>query len=168
MNEFSGIVEGLLIKLIAINYKINDDLPLNKSDREQMEIIKRCASLYNTLNSSLKLKKYEDKNDADVKLGNMYGIFDTANDSDDLGADDFSGFSDYSDQSDNSGEVKINIKTDTKVEEPVIDEPITYETDPELIEICKENKIKFDELTKKLLINLNTVQDSFWTTIDVK
>ncbi len=174
MNNFTGITEPLLIKMIAINYKITEDMPLNANDKEHMKIIRRCAELYNNLNEKIKIdtgrNKY--KNNSDTPFGEMHDLFDMENGFGDVGVDDFSGYSDYSDLSDVSGETKIDTIKDPKSEEKkinelIIEEPITYETDPELIEICKENKIKFDELTKKLLIDLNTVQDSFWTTVDV-
>jgi hypothetical protein len=162
MEDFVKITEKLLIKMIAINYKINEEIPLNTSDKEQMVFITKSARLFNKLNENLKIEK--GKEVKDKKHDKLYEIFETSDQE-----FDFEGFSDYSDDN-KSDDKKNDVKNETypKIEKiDIVDEEITYETDPELIEICKINKIKFDELTKKLAEKLNNVQDSFWTTIDV-
>jgi len=154
--NFVKITEKLLIKMIAINYKINDEIRLNKSDKEHMEHILKCAKLYN------KLIKTKEK---DEKENEMYEVFEAVNQD-----FDFEGFSDFSDElkSDSKPEPNNEDKIPASITfENTDDIEVTYETDPELIEICKANKIKFDELTKVSFEKLNNIQDSFWRTVDV-
>lgn len=151
MEDFNKLTEKMLIRMIGINYKMNEGIPLSNKDKEQFPIIIKCAKVFNKLNENLKLEKKKDKIE---DYNNLYGIFEPSEQE-----SNFEGFSDLSDE--NKDEIKNEPKTD-----PKIDDKITYETDLELIEICKTNKTKFDELTKQLSEKLNNVQDSFWTTID--
>jgi hypothetical protein len=124
-SKFPKMIEPLLFKLVALNYKISENHQLTNSEFEDIKIIGDVVKHYN----------------------NIIG-----------GEDDYySGFSDYSDNSDENKidpkkeekkeekevkkEEKQEEKKEEKQEEKKEDEnpkEITYEDDPQLIEICKK------------------------------
>lgn len=179
--------EKLLTTIVAISYKISTKIPLSKNDLEQIEHITKCANLYKELNKNKcddDVGKEESVKNDNVKNDNKYLVTDTnisditnhslpdtvSNKCTDIVVSDIADtstevdpFFDFSMFVDENRNIINFPKEDDKKEDE-----ITYENDPELIEICNANKIKFDELIKQNIIKLDNIQNSFWGTIDVK
>lgn len=187
IHKYVTMVENLNLKIIAISYKLSVGIKLTDDDVIQIGYIEKCAELYNGLNDGSvvdsivveesvvtanlpKLSDEEiltkDNNDDDFGFMDDYAFIDDKKDA-------FAFLDDYdfidtepvkpdnvSDPKKENNEKKEDKKEDKK-------EEISYETDPELMEICASNLIKFDEFTKRCNNELHSVQDSFWSTVDI-
>lgn len=174
MEEYIKHIEPLLIKIIATSYKITAQVPLSEADLKQMENIKKCADLFRELNKDSKDilfldKKCENKNSDTDSDNTKLVLNNTDNEfAFDINLDnDFSLFVDENKNLINCNNNSTDTNSDSNKKENNKKE-ISYETDPELIEICKKNKILFDEFTKQNYVKLQNIQDSFWSTVDVK
>jgi hypothetical protein len=194
--DYVELIEPLITKLVAISYKMSAHIILNEDDKKKMEHIKTCALLYRELTGD-KLKSNNDKVDKKLEidkqlLADEEFAIDTAINSLDNWNDDkevtnwFDGDipSNWFDldtpglddaDATQSKEISTvphfpeNKKLQLDNKETVKEEKeISYETDEKLIELCKKNKIRFDELTMQCSIQLQNIQDSFWTTVDVQ
>lgn len=170
MEAYIKLIEPLIIKMVAISYKITVDIPLSDEDKLQIENIKKCATLFNELNKGrgniLIEQNEENKNisgeDSNLISDSNSNLHSDSNSNLNVDPDfDFSLFVD-----DNKSIINFQPES-TNTKEDKTENEISYDTDPELIEICKSNKIKFDEYTKQDFIKLQNIQDSFWRTTDV-
>lgn len=170
--DYGKVIEPLITKMVAISYKTITKIPLSESDKRHMEYIIECAKMYNNMTSNDKVmnekkveeKKIEEKN-VNGKEKDTYNWYDDepAIIPDDWFKDDVEIPDIFSD----SREIIVHDDSKDKKEDKKEDE-ITFETNEQLIEIAKNNKIKFDELTKKCNEELEHVNDSYWTVIEIK
>jgi hypothetical protein len=164
--EYSRAIEPLITKMVAISYKTLVNIPLSESDKRHMEYILECAKMYDNMASNDKVIHEEKKVEQKEKENKAYNWFDEIPDTipENWFKDDTDEIPDiFTD----SRELTVHNDFKDKKEEKKEDE-ITFETNEQLMEIAKNNKIKFDELTKKCTEELKNINDSFWTVIEIK
>jgi len=132
INEMD-VVDKLCLRLIAINYKIAKNMPLTEQDIRHQTYLIQCAELFEKLNN-----EYVNEQNAKEIINNV-----------------------------EKQEQKLfcdNISPSTCTDIVVVPEedPISFETDLELIEICKLAESKFNDITNKYHVELKNIQRSFW------
>ena len=166
MESYTKLIEPLLIKLVATNYKVTSGIELSKEDLIQMDYIKQCVKLFLELNKENGVPLFRGQNgdtsneekirektrepeimEKTMTMDNPFEVDSQL---------DFNSFVD-----ENKSIVVFNNKENDEVE-------LSYETDPKLIEICHNNKVMFDEFTKNDALKLNNLQDSFWSIIELE
>lgn len=165
--DYGKAIEPLISKMVAISYKTLTNIPLSESDKRHREYIIECTRMYDNMVKNDKVmhdNKIEEKISKDEDKKEVYNWFDDEpigltenwfNDDDDDDVTDIF--------KENKAIVPHEKKEDVKKEDE-----ITFGTNEKLMEIAKNNRIKFDELTKKCNEELKHVNDSFWTVIEIK
>jgi hypothetical protein len=150
--EYSKLTESLILRMVAIGYKESAHIPLSDDDKRHREYIMECATMYNKLSENGDKIKNEMKNEMEneIKIENT-DLLDTPNLFEDIPDLPLSFNFDN----------KEIVKYDDKKDAP------TFKTNPELIELAKNNKIKFDELTNLCNEKLKNTYDSFWNVVKV-
>jgi hypothetical protein len=167
MESYTKLIEPLLIKMVATNYKVTSGIELSEEDLVQMDYIKQCVDLFLKLNKDTGVPLFRGKNGNNSNNDNSNNektrepeiMEKTITMDNPFEVDSQLDFNSFVDE--NKSIVVFNNKENDEVE-------LSYETDPKLIEICHNNKVMFDEFTKNDTIKLDNLQDSFWKTIDVK